>query len=57
MHRIVVAVVLSDFGYGQAALAVSLVWIVFVIYTWLAPTLFHRSLKKDLESFDLGKDY
>lgn len=50
-------VVLDDFGYTGLANGVSIFWLVFVIYTWVSPALFQRSLKKELEEFQLRKDF
>ncbi|AVP98919.1 hypothetical protein C7S18_17800 [Ahniella affigens] len=44
-------------GYTEARSAANIVWLLFVLYTWTAPALFARSLKKELGSVRLRSDF
>lgn len=48
---------LKDFGLSDAAFAVSLAWLAFVVYTWVGPALFNRSLEKELKGVSLREDF
>lgn len=48
---------LKDFDHANEAALLSLVWLGFVIYTWVGPTLFARSLKKELDSVRLNRNF
>ena len=49
-------VIFHDLGLDQLATGTTFGWLFFIIYTWVGPSLFHRSLKKGLESFHLKED-
>lgn len=53
----VATMVLGDLGHPKAASALSYVWLGFCVYTWFAPMLFQRALRKELEQVRLRPDY
>ena len=48
---------LRDVGAADAARIVSNVWLAFAVYTWVGPTVFARSLQKELEAVRLRTDF
>ncbi len=46
-------------GFGEQELAnyIQVLWLAIVAYTWFGPGLFHQSLKKELETVKLDKDF
>lgn len=53
----VASMALGDFGQPGAANAVNFIWLGFCVYTWFAPMLFQRALRKELEQVRLRPDY
>lgn len=51
------SLVLADLGYPAAASAVTYAWLAFCVYTWVAPTVFQRMLRKELEQVKLKPDF
>lgn len=49
--------VLKDMDLGTAAMWLSFAWLAFVIYTWVGPALFQRTLAKELAGFKLRGDF
>jgi hypothetical protein len=53
----ILTMVLLDMGQTDAAHTVQLAWLAFVIYTWIAPSLFQRMVQKELKQVLLRSDY
>ncbi|HJU40120.1 MAG TPA: tetratricopeptide repeat protein [Tahibacter sp.] len=53
----VASMALGDLGYANAAGTLNVVWLAFCVYTWFAPVLFQRALRKELEQVRLKPDY
>jgi Flp pilus assembly protein TadD len=51
----VLLIVTSEAGSDQASVAISVVWLAIVVYSFVGPTLFNRALKKELESVRLRR--
>jgi tetratricopeptide (TPR) repeat protein len=51
------SIALNHNGLGKKALYLTLAWLAFCVYTWFAPTLFWRSIRKEMESVKLRSDY
>ncbi|MBI4864898.1 MAG: hypothetical protein HY815_32260 [Candidatus Riflebacteria bacterium] len=45
---------LFDQGHETASTVLLLTWFVFCVYTWFAPVLFDRMLKKELSGVELS---
>ena len=43
--------------YSQYQDILSLIWLAFVVYTWVGPTVFHKSIKKELETVKLNPNF
>ncbi|MBL8300730.1 MAG: tetratricopeptide repeat protein [Rhodanobacteraceae bacterium] len=52
-----VSLLLGDLGYPSAAQFVSGAWLAFCVYSWVAPTIFQRMLRKELEQVRLRPDF
>ena len=50
-------ILLEEFGRQQFATLLSYAWLGIVAYTWFAPALFDRMVKKELESVSLQPDF
>ncbi len=44
-------------GHPDAAVLLSYAWLAFCVYTWFAPSIFRRSLKREMETVRLRPDY
>lgn len=53
----VLLLVLDDTGLPQWGTAITLAWMVFCVYTWFAPTLFWKSVRRELETVRLHPDF
>lgn len=51
------AQLLDEAGYGNAASLLTILWLVLCAYSWAAAGLFHKMLKKELESVRLRGDF
>jgi hypothetical protein len=51
--------VITADAYGQTDVAnyIQFLWLAIVAYTWFGPGLFHNSLKKELQTVKLDKDF
>jgi tetratricopeptide (TPR) repeat protein len=56
MYRVVEIAMVHN-GMKDQAPFVTLAWLAFCVYTWFAPTLFWRSLRKEMETVRLRPDY
>ena len=45
------------FGEVEVANYIQFLWLAIVAYTWFGPGLFHQSLKKELETVELDKEF
>ncbi|MFZ5636964.1 MAG: tetratricopeptide repeat protein [Pseudomonadota bacterium] len=50
-------IALLDHGLKDGASWLSVVWLGFCVYTWSAPAIFERSIRRELESVRLRPDY
>lgn len=50
-------VTLHTQGHADAAALLSYAWLAFCVYTWFAPSIFRRSLKREMETVRLRPDY
>jgi len=51
------AILLEARGQAELAAPLSYVWLAFCVYTWVAPTLFAKSLAKEMEQVKLRDDF
>ncbi len=51
------SIALNQNGLSKESLYLTLAWLGFCVYTWFAPTLFWRSIRKEMESVRLRPDY
>jgi hypothetical protein len=51
----VLLIVTSEAGSDSASVAIWVVWLSIVVYSFIGPTLFNRALKKELESVRLRR--
>ncbi len=51
------AQLLDDHGHGNVATLLSILWLVLCAYSWAAAGLFHKMLRKELESVRLRGDF
>ncbi len=50
-------IALVDHGVANGASLLSVVWLGFCVYTWSAPAIFERSIRRELETVRLRPDY
>jgi Flp pilus assembly protein TadD len=53
----VLSLYLEKSGQSELENIVDLIWLAFCAYTWIGPSLFRRSLAKELEQVRLSRDY
>lgn len=53
----VASIALDDNGFKQYVLPLQLLWLGFCVYTWVAPGLFWKSVRRELQSVRLRPDY
>lgn len=51
----VASIATADAGATGASGIIDIAWIAVVIYSWVGPTLFHRALRKELDSVRIGR--
>lgn len=51
------AIALDQNGLKTESAYLTLVWLAFCVYTWFAPTIFWRSIRKEMETVRLRPDY
>ena len=56
LYRVLI-LVLDDAGRPQWGTVVTVAWMGFCVYTWFAPTLFWKSVKRELETVRLRPDF
>ena len=44
-------------GHGDLGELINAIWLGIVAYTWFGPALFMQSLKKELSTVQMGKDF
>ena len=54
---LLLSLVLADSGFPTLSQGVSYAWLAFCVYTWVAPTIFQRMLRKELEQVKLRPDF
>jgi tetratricopeptide (TPR) repeat protein len=52
-----VGIALVDNGQQDGASVLSVVWLGFCVYTWFAPSIFQKSVRRELETVRLRPDY
>jgi Flp pilus assembly protein TadD len=50
-------IALTDQGFEDGASILSVVWLGFCVYTWFAPSLFEKSVRREMETVRLRPDY
>lgn len=48
---------LKDLEMPTASLSMSVLWLAFVVYTWVGPALFNRSLAREMQKVSLREDF
>jgi hypothetical protein len=47
----------TDLGQTGISVALSTVWLAFVAYSWVAPAIFQRMIRRELASVQLRPDF
>lgn len=47
----------DDFGHPELTVLIRRIWLAFVVYTWVAPSMWKRMLEKDIKPVKLDRDY
>ena len=53
----IMTIALGQFGHAQAAGIASIGWLLFCVYTWVAPAMFAKMLAREMQSVSLKPDY
>ncbi len=53
----VATIVANDFDKPGLASIISIFWLILVVYTWLGPVIFRKSLEKEMKGVALSKDF
>lgn len=53
----VVTIALADNGLQHLVMPLSIAWLAFCVYTWFAPSLFWKSVRREMETVVLRPDY